>query len=107
MKQITHREAEKLALADPRNLKFEIECCQAEWIAKNSRHIAEIETKRTDKTYWGEYPKGWKSAMLKDSKEKAKSDILRRFLANKCREIDGVLWLNDWQMICEMEKPTI
>jgi hypothetical protein len=107
MKQITHKEAEKLALADPRDLKFEIECCQAEWIAANSRYIAEIETKRTDKTHWGEYPKGWKSAMLKDSKEKAKSDIVSRFIARKCREIDGALWLNDWQMICEMEKPTI
>ena len=106
MKQITHQQVEKLAW-HPLDLKFEIECCQAEWIASNARYIAEIETKRADKTYWGEYPKGWKTAMFKEAEEKAKSNLLTRFISRKCREIDGVLWLNDWQMICEMEKPTI
>lgn len=106
MKQITHQQAEELAW-HPLDLKFEIECCQAEWIASNARYIAEIETKRADKTYWGQYPKGWKPAMFRESEERAKSNLLTRFIARKCREIDGALWLNDWQLICEMENPTI
>ena len=106
MKQITQKQAEKIAWC-PLDLKFEIECCQAEWIASNARYIAEIETKRADKTYWGEYPKGWKSAMLKQSEKTAKSNLLTRFISRKCREIDGAFWMSAWQLICEIEKSAI
>lgn len=104
MKQITHTKALELATSCTYTLKFEIECCEAEWIRGNAREIAEIEMHRRDKTNCGEWLKGWKHEMKRAAREKAKHDLKLRFIARKCQEIDGTLWLNDWQLICEMEK---
>ena len=75
-----------------------------EWVEANARYIADIETKRADKTLYGEWPKGWRSEMLRASKEKAKSDIVSRFLRDECKQLDGAIWLGNWQMIKELER---
>ena len=105
MKQITLKQAESLACSDPLRLSYEIKYCQQEWIETNARYIADIETKRADKTLYGEWPKGWRAEMLRASKEKAKSDIVARFLRDECKQLDGAIWLGNWQMIERMERP--
>lgn len=102
MKQITLEQAEKLALRN--NLKSEIEYCQIDWIRNNARHIAMIESKQSDKTLYGEWPKGWKHEMKTQSEKQARQDLLARFLRDECKLIDGAIWLGNWQMIQELER---
>ena len=104
MKQISPKTAEKLALQDETKLKYEMQYEQHDWIVKNAKYIADIETKRCDKTLFGEWPKGWKAQMLKDSAETAKAALLSRFLRDECNQLDGVIWLGNWQMIKELER---
>jgi hypothetical protein len=106
MKQISLKQAQELATRDAYKLKAEIEYCQEDWIKEHARYIADIETKRIDKTYYGEWPKGWKHEMKRAAVEKAKQDLLTRFLRNECKQLDGAIWLGNWQMIKELEKPT-
>jgi len=102
MKQISKDQA--LALAIKNHLKDEIRYCQADWIRENARHIADIETKRADRTFYGQWPKGWKNQMVKDSTEAAKEALLARFLRDECKVLDGAIWLGNWEMIQSMEK---
>lgn len=104
MKQISPKTAEKLALRDDLKLKQETQYCQTEWVEANARYIADIETKRVDKTLFGEWPKGWRAEMLRASIEKAKSDIVSRFLRDECKQLDGAIWLGNWQMLKELER---
>lgn len=104
MKQISIETAEKLAIQDKTKLKHEIKYEQQDWIVKNARFIADIETKRADKTLFGEWLKGWKAQMVKDSTENAKAALLFRFLRDECKQLDGAIWLGNWQMIQELEK---
>ena len=104
MKQITLKQAEKLACSNKYALKFEIECCQKEWIEKNAKYISDIETKRADKTLFGEWPKGWKNQMVKDSAEISKAALLSKFLRDECKQLDGAIWLGNWKMIQELER---
>ena len=104
MKQISLEQAQQLATREIYKLKVEIEYCQADWISENSRVIADIECKRTNKTYWGEWPKGWKNEMKRAANEKARRDLLNRFLRDECRQLDGAIWLNNWQLITEIEQ---
>ena len=105
MKQITTKQAEDLACANGA-LRLEIEYCQADWIKDNARIIADIECKRTDKTYFGTLPKGWKAAMKDVSAKRAKDDLVKRFLSRECKELDGAIWLGNWQMIQNLEGET-
>lgn len=107
MKQISLKQAQELATRDAYKLKAEIEYCQSEWISENSQTIADIELKRTDKTYWGEWLKGWKHEMKRAAIEKAKQDLLSRFLRDECKQLDGAIWLGNWQLIQELEKVTV
>jgi hypothetical protein len=102
MQQITLEQANMLATKDARALAQEIRWCQGDWIRENASRIADIETKRSDKTLYGEWKKGWKKEMLRASTEKAKSDLLARFLRDKCKQLDGAIWLDDWQTIQEL-----
>lgn len=104
MKQISMKTAEKLSSRDENSLKYETQYHQQEWIITNARYIADIETKRADKTLFGEWPKGWKAQMLKDSAETAKKALLFRFLRDECKELDGAIWLGSWEIIREMER---
>jgi hypothetical protein len=104
MKQITYEKAEQLALKNPYELSFEIDCCETEWVANNARAIASIESKRRDKTNGGEWLKGWKHEMKRASAVQAKADLVRKFISQKCVVMEGALWLNDWQLICELEE---
>jgi len=104
MKQITIKQAEILACADNRTLKLEIEYCQADWIRHNARQIADIESKRTDKTFFGTWPKGWRNAMKVESVKQAKDDLMKRFIAKECLQLDGVLWLGNLFFIAELER---
>lgn len=103
MKQISMKQVEQLALSGDR-LEFEIRCCQTEWIQQNARSIAEIETKRRDKTNFGEFPKGWKAEMLRASKDRAKKELVDRFIRDNCKVLDGAIWLGSWQHIEELER---
>jgi hypothetical protein len=105
MKQITMKQAQDLACQNG-TLRLEIEYCQADWIKDRSRVIADIECKRTDKTYYGEWPKGWKAAMKEESAERALHDLTERFLKRECKELDGAIWLGNWQMIQNLEGKT-
>jgi hypothetical protein len=104
MKQITSKQAENLALKDEIKLKYEIKYSQHDWIIENASYIADIETKRSDKTLFGEWPKGWKAQMVKDSAEAAKAALLSRFLRDECKLLDGAIWLGNWQMIQDLER---
>jgi hypothetical protein len=103
MKQITIAQAEHLALANKIRLRDEINWQQMDWIRENARYIADITMKRTNKTLCGEWPKGWKSEMIRMSSERAKTDLLARFLRDECKQLDGAIWLGNMQMIEQME----
>lgn len=104
MKQITEKQAMEFANLNGYALKMEVEYCQADWIKENARFIADIEMKRSDKTLCGEWPDGWKRTMIRESMEKAKGDLLARFLRDQCFQLDGALWLGNLTLIEEMEK---
>jgi hypothetical protein len=104
MKQITLKQAEALALADEYRLRYETQYCQEDWIKANARYIADIEMKRCDKTAYGQFPKGWKAEMKRAATEKSRADILARFLRDECKQLNGAIWLGNWQMIQEMER---
>jgi hypothetical protein len=103
MKQINHAQVLKLATENKMRLNDEIKYCQAEWIRDNARHIADIETKRADKTLYGEWPKGWRKEMLVASIRAAKSNLVERFLRDECKQLNGVIWLANWQIINQIE----
>jgi hypothetical protein len=42
--------------------------------------------------------------MKRASAVQAKADIVRKFISRKCVVMEGALWLNDWQLICELEE---
>jgi len=105
MKQITIKQAEDLACQNG-DLRLEIECCQTDWIKDNARVIADIEYRRVDKTYFGNWPKGWKHQMKAESAERALHDLTERFLRRECKELDGAIWLGNWQMIQNLEGKT-
>ena len=102
MKQITITQATKLALSHPYRLSDEIKCCQADWIQAHARQIADIECKRSSKTYYGEWPKGWKAAMKAEANVNAEENLLKRFLRDECIQIDGAYWLTSITMIESM-----
>jgi hypothetical protein len=102
MKQITIKQATEMALAPPYRLSDEIKCCQADWIQAHARKIAEVECGRIDKTYFGEWPRGWKSMMKAEAKVNAEQNLLRRFLVDECVLIDGAYWLTSITMIESM-----
>lgn len=105
MKQITTKQAESLACADAHTLKQEIQYCQADWIRDNARYIADIETKRTDKTFYGTWPKGWRAAMKADSIVRARLGLTTCFINSECFQLDGAIWLGNFQLINQLEKP--
>jgi hypothetical protein len=105
MKQITMKQAEDLACQNGA-LKLEVEYCQADWIKENARVIADIECRRTDKTYFGTWPKGWKHQMKTESAKRALHDLTERFLRRECKELDGAICLGNWQMIQNLEAKT-
>ena len=104
MKQISLAAAEKLAFADSRALKDEVRFCEADWIRENARLIADIESKRAPKDLYGEWPKGWRVEMKKQAVAMAKKALLDRFLRNECKQLDGAIWLGNFQMICAIER---
>ena len=107
MKQITLKQAQSLSkTSSVVSIKDETRYCQADWIRENAHHIADVEMRRTDKTFYGEWPKGWKAEMKRAAAAKAESLLLHRFLRDKCKELDGAIWLGDWAMIQQMEKNT-
>ena len=101
MKQISRKAAEALALKNAARgaLAREEEFFASQWLKENARHVAAIETGRVDKTFFGEFPKGWRAAMKADAKTKAREYIVESFIREKCASIDDALWLNDWQLI--------
>jgi len=101
MKQISTKTAQTLADREL-HIKSEIRFCQSDWIKFNADRIADIECGRADKTYYGEYPKGWKVAMKADATTAAQGRTLRQFLETRCTVIDGAIWLNDWQLINQL-----
>ena len=99
MKQITHKQMEALALADPREVKRWTEYAAADWINENARHLAAIAFGSVTKTFFGQWPKGWQAEMKRAAKEKAKADLIAKFKRQSIMELDGALWLNDHQLI--------
>jgi hypothetical protein len=85
-------------------VESETRYCQADWIRDNARYIADIETRRTERTLYGEWSKGWKAEMLRASKENAKSLLIERFLRDECKQLDGAIWLGNIQIIEQMER---
>lgn len=106
MKQITTKQLETLALADPREVERWTEYSAADWIKENAHHIAAIESGRTSKTLFGEWPKGWRAEMKRAAKEKAKADLIARFKRQNIMEMDGALWLNNYQLIQQLAEKT-
>jgi hypothetical protein len=104
MKQITTKQAQDFSCTDPYVVKIEIKVCQANWIRENARHIADIEAKRCDKTFYGTYPKGWRHAMKSESEKQAKDILLKQVLNQECVQLDGAIWLNNMQLINQLEK---
>lgn len=94
MKQISFSEISKLALESKSNLAQEIKYCQEDWIKAKAVTIAGILTMRIDKTFYGEWPKGWKAQMKKEAEAQAKQNLISRFIETNCRMIDKVWWLS-------------
>jgi len=103
MHQITRTEAINLAKIHC-NYKMEFELCLVDWVKQHARTIAEIETKRRDKTNCGTFPKGWKSAMKADAANQAEANVLAEFLEIHCMQFDGIIWLNNWEIINTLKK---
>ena len=103
MHQITRTEAINLAKTYC-NYKMELECCLVDWVKQHARTIAEIETKRRDKTNCGDFPKGWKAAMKADAANQAEANVLAEFLEVHCMQFDGIIWLNNWEIINTLKK---
>jgi hypothetical protein len=103
MKQITTKQLQSLALADKAEVKRWTEYSITDWIAANAQHIGWIETGRADKTLFGEWPKGWKAEMKRASAEKARLDLIEKFKRQHILEMDGALWLNNWELINELK----
>lgn len=102
MKQITRKQLEALALADPREVERWTEYSASDWIKENAHHIASIEFSGNSKTLFGEWPKGWRAEMKRAAKEKAKADLIARFKRHNIMEMDGALWLNNFQLIQQL-----
>jgi hypothetical protein len=45
--------------------------------------------------------------MVKDSAEAAKAALLSRFLRDECKQLDGAIWLGNWQMIQDLERGAV
>ena len=103
MKQITIKQAESLAHGNPVRLAAEIRWEQMRWIETNARYIADIETKRADKTLFGDWPKGWRCEMIRAANENARKSLLERFLRDECKLLDGAIWLGNWEIILALE----
>jgi len=106
MKQITHKEATAYALRNKIRLADEMKFCQEFWIIANAPKIARIESGRCDKTHFGDYPHGWKKAMIVHCGKEAERNIVDEFISDNCDIIDGALWLNKWSVICDSETTT-
>ena len=104
MKQITTKQLESLALADKAEVARWTEYSVSDWIVENARFIGMIETGKADKTLFGEWPKGWKVEMKRAAKEKARLDLIAKFKRQHILEMDGALWLNNWELINQLEK---
>jgi hypothetical protein len=103
MKQITRAEAIKLAKIHC-NYETKLEFCLVDWVREHSRAIAEIETKRRNKTNFGTFPKGWKSAMKTEAANQAKAHVLAEFLEIHCMQFDGIIWLNNLEIINKLSR---
>lgn len=104
MKQITTKQLETLALADKAEVARWEEYSIRDWIVENAQFIGWIETKKADKTLFGEWPKGWKAEMKRAAKEKARLDLIAKFKRQNILEMDGALWLNNLDLINQISK---
>lgn len=102
MKQITTKQLETLALADKAEVARWEEYSANDWLKENSKHVVWIETKKADKTLFGEWSKGWKVEMRRAAKEKARLDLIAKFKRQHVLEMDGALWLNNWELITSL-----
>lgn len=103
MKQISQKQLETLALADKAEVARWEEYVAMDWVAANSKYIVWIETKKADKTLFGEWPKGWKAEMKRAAKERARFDLIAKFKRQNILEMDGVLWLNNIELINQLK----
>lgn len=103
MKQITQKQMEQIALRDESYLSAILDYHVSDWIKENAFRIGAMETGKADKTYFGEYPKGWRSAMKADATQSARAEIIAKFKAENVLELDGALWLRDWTLIQQLE----
>ena len=97
-------EATNLALANKARLRSEVAYCQADWIKGNACYIADIETRRSDRTLYGEWPNGWRAEMKKEAGRAAAKSLLERFLRDECKLLDGAIWLGNLNLIYELEQ---
>jgi hypothetical protein len=104
MKQISQKQMEAMALADKRGYEQALEWCIVDWLRKNAEYVAAIETGRSNKTLYGEWPKGWKAEMMREAKVAARAAVVSKFKLAHILELDGALWLRDWQMIDTLAK---
>ncbi len=102
MKQLTQKQILELATKDSARLKTEIRYCMSDWLKANAAKVVSIEAGYTNKTHFGEFPKGWKSEMKRWAKEDAVRILTEAFIKDKCFVLDGATWLGDWQMINEI-----
>ena len=102
MKQISISQAKSLAFSATLKRTAEIKYCQSDWIKENAHYIADVECGRVDKTFYGTWPKGWKAAMKTESKARAEEIILKAFISDECKYLDGVIWLGNITLIERM-----
>ena len=73
------------------------------WITEFSGQIARANMPNSapfEKNYCGDWPKGWRKAML----DGAKAQLIERYIKRECREIDGVIWTGNLGDIEMLEK---
>jgi hypothetical protein len=103
MQQISYEKARQIALSDKKKVRYYVRYFEADWLKEQALNVADIECKRMNKTFFGEWPKGWKAEMKRWAMEATENHFVRRWIQDHCREIDGALWVASWQEICKLK----
>lgn len=92
MKQITYAEARKFALSENMRLEIMLQFKLQAWMLDNAASVVSVELKKSPKTMYGEWPKGWAATMFSSCKKAAKDQVTQEWIARNCKVIDGAIY---------------
>lgn len=92
MIQITEKKAEDAAIKAYGLGSFMMTALQ-KWIAEN-RHRVALGIDSGSKTCLGEYPGGWKKAMMVEAEAAARAAVKEHYIRKCGMRIDGAIWID-------------